>query len=304
MAEITVGREPGVEAAATKEPRPYLVGVLVRLFTRKPLGAFGLIVIFLLLVTATFSELIAPEGFNDIDLSRMLQAPNGTNIMGTDDLGRDVFSRIVFGARISVFVGLGSVIVAIAGGYLIGLPSGYYGRWLDHLLQRFVDGWIAMPGIIVLLALTQVLPRSIVTVILVIGLSFAIRNSRVVRGQVMSIKESDYVHAARALGMSHTRIMLSHILPNTFAPMVIVASGEVAAAVLLETTLIFLGLGIPPPFPSWGGMIGGPTRFFLQQAPWLLIYPGVALTLVVASWMFLGDAMRDLLDPRLRGGSR
>ena len=212
-----------------------------------------------------------------------------------------MFSRVVFGARISVFVSLGAVAVALIGGYIIGMTSAYYGGWLDHLLQRFVDGWIALPGIIVLLALSQLLPRGVVTIILVIGISFAIRNSRIVRGQVLSIKERDYIKAARALGMSDVRIMLSHIMPNTFVPMLIVATGETASAILLETSLSFLGLGIPPPFPSWGGMIGGETRFYLALAPWLLIFPGLALTAVVFSWMVLGDALRDLLDPRRHG---
>ena len=300
MAEVVAGEGSG-GSAEVKQPRTGAADLLVRLIKTKPLGFFGLIVITILLITATFAELIAPHGYNEVDVLSALQAPSWQHLMGTDNLGRDLFSRVVFGARISVFVSLGAVAVALIGGYIIGMTSAYYGGWLDHLLQRFVDGWIALPGIIVLLALSQLLPRGIVTIILVIGISFAIRNSRIVRGQVLSIKERDYIKAARALGMSDARIMLSHIMPNTFVPMLIVATGETASAILLETSLSFLGLGIPPPFPSWGGMIGGETRFYLALAPWLLIFPGLALTAVVFSWMVLGDAMRDLLDPRRHG---
>ena len=300
MAEVVAGEGSG-GSAEVKQPRTGAADLLVRLIKTKPLGFFGLIVITILLITATFAELIAPHGYNEVDVLSALQAPSWQHLMGTDNLGRDLFSRVVFGARISVFVSLGAVAVALIGGYIIGMTSAYYGGWLDHLLQRFVDGWIALPGIIVLLALSQLLPRGIVTIILVIGISFAIRNSRIVRGQVLSIKERDYIKAARALGMSDARIMLSHIMPNTFVPMLIVATGETASAILLETSLSFLGLGIPPPFPSWGGMIGGETRFYLALAPWLLIFPGLALTAVVFSWMVFGDALRDLLDPRRHG---
>ena len=300
MAEVVAGEGSG-GSAEVKQPRTGVADLLVRLMKTKPLGFFGLIVITILLITATFAELIAPQGYNEVDVLSALQSPSWQHLMGTDYLGRDLFSRVVFGARISVFVSLGAVTVALIGGYIIGMTSAYYGGWLDHLLQRFVDGWIALPGIIILLALSQLLPRGVVTIILVIGLSFAIRNSRIVRGQVLSIKERDYIKAARALGMSDARIMLSHIMPNTFVPMLIVATGETASAILLETSLSFLGLGIPPPFPSWGGMIGGETRFYLALAPWLLIFPGLALTAVVFSWMVLGDALRDLLDPRRHG---
>ena len=300
MAEVVAGEGSG-GSAEVKQPRTGAADLLVRLIKTKPLGFFGLIVITILLITATFAELIAPQGYNEVDVLSALQSPSWQHLMGTDNLGRDLFSRVVFGARISVFVSLGAVAVALIGGYIIGMTSAYYGGWLDHLLQRFVDGWIALPGIIVLLALSQLLPRGVATIILVIGISFAIRNSRIVRGQVLSIKERDYIKAARALGMSDVRIMLSHIMPNTFVPMLIVATGETASAILLETSLSFLGLGIPPPFPSWGGMIGGETRFYLALAPWLLIFPGLALTAVVFSWMVLGDALRDLLDPRRHG---
>ncbi len=300
MAEVVAGEGSG-GSAEVKQPRTGAADLLVRLVKTKPLGFFGLIVITILLITATFAELIAPHGYNEVDVLSALQSPSWQHLMGTDNLGRDLFSRIVFGARISVFVSLGAVTVALIGGYIIGMTSAYYGGWLDHLLQRFVDGWIALPGIIVLLALSQLLPRGVVTIILVIGIGFAIRNSRIVRGQVLSIKERDYIKAARALGMSDARIMLSHIMPNTFVPMLIVATGETASAILLETSLSFLGLGVPPPYPSWGGMIGGETRFYLGLAPWLLIFPGLALTAVVFSWMVFGDALRDLLDPRRHG---
>lgn len=282
------------------KPRTWYVDLLVRLIETKPMATVGLLIVIVLLVVAIFADAIAPEGINDVNIANRLQPPSGGHLMGTDPLGRDLFSRIVHGARISVFVAFGSVALAMVLGGLIGLLSAYYGGWRDTLVQRFVDGWLAIPTLVILLALSAVLPQGLLTIIIIIGVSFGVSNSRIIRGHVLAIKESAYVDAARALGAGNLRIMLFHIVPNTLAPALILGTGELATAVLLETSLSFLGFGVPAPYPSWGGMIGGDTRHYMAQAPWLLIFPGLALAAVVFGWNMLGDALRDLLDPRLR----
>lgn len=283
-----------------ERPRTWYVDLWVRLIKTKPMATVGLVIVIVLLVVATFADFIAPEGINDVNIAARLQPPSGEHLMGTDPLGRDLFSRIVHGARISVFVAFGAVALAMALGGLIGLLSAYYGGWRDTLVQRFVDGWLAIPTLVILLALSAVLPQGLLTLIVIIGISFGVSNSRVIRGHVLALKESTYVDAARALGAGNIRIMLFHIVPNTLAPALILGTGELATAVLLETSLSFLGFGVPAPYPSWGGMIGGETRHYMAEAPWLLIFPGLALAAVVFGWNMLGDALRDLLDPRLR----
>lgn len=289
-----------VDVLRMEKPRTWYVDLWVRLIKTKPLATVGLLIVMTLLIVATFADFIAPEGINDVNIAARLQPPSGEHLMGTDPLGRDLFSRIVHGARISVFVAFGSVALAMVLGGLIGVLSAYYGGWRDTFVQRFVDGWLAIPTLVILLALSAVLPQGLLTIILIIGVSFGVSNSRVIRGHVLAIKESTYVDAARALGAGNLRIMLFHIVPNTLAPALILATGELATAVLLETSLSFLGFGVPAPYPSWGGMIGGETRHYMAEAPWLLIFPGLALAAVVFGWNVLGDALRDLLDPRLR----
>jgi peptide/nickel transport system permease protein len=288
------------DVSTVEKPRSWYVDLGVRLVKTKPLATVGLLIVIVLLFVATFAELIAPEGINDVDVFNKLQPPSDEHLMGTDSLGRDLFSRIVYGARISVFVAFGSVALAMILAYLIGLTSAYYGGWLDTLVQRFVDGWLAIPTLVILLALSSVMPQGLFTLIVIIGISFGVRNSRVIRGHVLSLKESTYVDAARAMGAGNLRIMLLHIVPNTIGPVLVLGTGELASAVLLETSLSFLGFGVPDPYPSWGGMIGSESRHFMARAPWLLIFPGLALTAVVFGWNMLGDALRDLLDPRLR----
>ncbi len=289
-----------VDVLRMEKPRTWYVDLWVRLIKTKPLATVGLLIVITLLIVATFADFIAPEGINDVNIAARLQPPSGEHLMGTDPLGRDLFSRIVHGARISVFVAFGSVALAMVLGGLLGVLSAYYGGWRDTFVQRFVDGWLAIPTLVILLALSAVLPQGLLTIILIIGVSFGVSNSRVIRGHVLAIKESTYVDAARALGAGNLRIMLFHIAPNTLAPALILATGELATAVLLETSLSFLGFGVPAPYPSWGGMIGGETRHYMAEAPWLLIFPGLALAAVVFGWNVLGDALRDLLDPRLR----
>ena len=290
------------QLGGARKRRPLLLDVFVRLIRTKPLGTIGLVITIVLFTTATFADAIAPQWYNVPNVDIRLQPPGTEYLLGTDQLGRDVFSRLVYGARISIYVGFGSVALAMVVAYVIGMTTAYYGGWLYQIFMRVVDGWLAIPTIVFLIALGTVFPAGIMTIIIILGINFAMRNSRVIRGQVLTIQENVYVEAAKALGARHLRTMLVHILPNTFAPVIILATGELASAILAETSLSYLGLGIPPPFPSWGGMIGGDTRSYMYQAPWMVLWPGVALSLVVFAWNMLGDALRDLLDPRLRTG--
>ena len=229
-----------------------------------------------------------------------LHPPDATFLFGTDTHGRDVLSRIIYGARVSLIVGFLSVAIGTLAGTLIGLVSGYWEGSIDQVLQRLVDTLMAFPGIVLALAVLSVFGQSLLNVILVIGLVIAPGASRVVRGTVLSVKHNTYVDAARAAGASSWRIILRHILPNVFAPILIIASVWLGNAIVIEAALSFLGLGTPPPTPTWGGMLSGEGRRSLETAPYLAIFPGLAISIVVLAFNMFGDAVRDLLDPRLR----
>jgi peptide/nickel transport system permease protein len=229
-----------------------------------------------------------------------MQAPNATFLLGTDPLGRDVLSRIVYGARVSLIVGFGSVLIGTLLGTGLGLVSGFWEGRLDQVIQRGVDTAMAIPGIVVALAVMSVLGQSLTNIILVIGLVIAPGTSRVVRGTVLAIKQQTFVDAALASGASPARIVLRHVLPNVFAPILVIATVWLGNAIVIEAALSFLGLGTPPPTPTWGGMLSGEGRRNLETAPYLAIFPGLAISVVVLAFNMLGDALRDLLDPRLR----
>ena len=222
--------------------------------------------------------------------------------MGTDPLGRDVLSRIVYGARVSLVVGLASVLIGTLLGTVLGLVSGYWEGKLDQVIQRGVDTTMAIPGIVLALAVMSVLGQSLTNIILVIALVIAPGASRVVRGTVLAVKQHTFIDAAQALGASPGRIMARHVLPNVFAPILVIATVWLGNAIVIEAALSFLGLGTPPPTPTWGAMLSGEGRRNLETAPYLAIFPGVAISIVVLAFNMLGDALRDVLDPRLRGG--
>ena len=278
---------------------------LLEVARRKPLGTAGAVVTLVLIFSAIFAPLIAPFDPYDFNLTEgglpiRQQAPNGEFLFGTDALGRDVFSRIIYGSRVSLMVGFLSVALGVTVGTAIGLASGYWGGKVDQILQRIVDTFMAFPGIVLALAVVAVLGQSLFNIILVIAIVIAPGSSRVVRGAVLAIKENIYIEAARSIGASDLRIAPRHILPNVVAPIIILATVWVGNAIVIEAALSFLGLGTPPPTPTWGGMLAGEGQRNLENAPWLAIFPGLAISIVVLSFNMLGDALRDVLDPRLR----
>ena len=293
---------PEAIAVAEKKGRNSVIDFFVRLVREKPLGAVGGFIVLLLLFVGIFADMLAPYGFNDIHPAESLQASSSKYVLGTDNIGRDVLSRVIYGARISLIVGIGATSISILVSTLLGIFSGFVGGKFDMLLQRFVDAWMCFPGIIILVVVVSLFKPGMGTVIVVLGFQYGIAGSRIVRSAVISIKQNVYVEAARALGCSNTRMLLRHILPNIMAPIIILFSVRVPAVILAEASLSFLGLGIPPPQPSWGGMLSGQGRTYMIMAPWMAIWPGLALSVVVYGVNMFGDAVRDLLDPRLRGG--
>jgi peptide/nickel transport system permease protein len=278
---------------------------LIKLASRKPLGAAGAVVLIGLILVAILAPVIAPYNpyqfnLNERGLPIRMQPPNATFLFGTDPLGRDVLSRIIYGARISLVVGFLSVAIGTILGTIIGLASGYWEGKVDQILQRAVDTLMAIPGIVLALTVVSVLGQSLLNIILVIGLVIAPGASRVVRGTVLSVKQNTYIEAARVAGASQWRIVIRHILPNVFAPVLVIATVWLGNAIVIEAALSFLGLGTPPPTPAWGGMLSGEGRRNLEIAPYLAIFPGLAISVVVLAFNMLGDALRDLLDPRLR----
>jgi peptide/nickel transport system permease protein len=278
------------------------VAVLVQ---RKPLGAASAAIVCGLVAVALFAPVLAPRdpyAFNldERGLPIRMQAPSTTFLLGTDPLGRDVLSRLVYGARVSLIVGFASVLIGTLLGTALGLVSGYWEGGLDQVIQRGVDTAMAIPGIVVALAVMSVLGPSLTNIILVIGVVIAPGTSRVVRGTVLAVKQQAFIDAAQACGASSGRIVFRHVLPNVFAPILVIATVWLGNAIVIEAALSFLGLGTPPPTPTWGGMLSGEGRRNLETAPYLAVFPGLAISIVVLAFNMLGDALRDLLDPRLR----
>lgn len=288
------------QASARKRP-PWWKEFLRRLFLEKPLGAFGLVIVAILVFTAIFADLIAPYSFTEQSLTEHVQPYSWRHLLGTDQLGRDLFSRIVFGARISLIVGFACVVLSTTTAVFLGLISGYRGGLLDTVLQRVVDAFMTIPDLVFVVVLMAVFGPGMLNIIFSLSIVSLFWNTRIIRGEVLSLKENQYVEAARSMGASDMRIMMRHILPNAMAPIIILVTIRVGSFILAEASISFLGFGIPPPNPSWGGMLTGTGVHYMLSGPWLAIYPGLALTLTVFAFNILGDAMRDLLDPRLKG---
>ena len=297
-----VGVEVALQGVARRKRRNRWLDFVVRLFREKPLAAMGLVIVVVLLATAIFADFIAPYDYREQSLKESLMGHSLTHFMGTDQLGRDIFSRIVVGARVSLVVAFSCVAGFLVIAIVFGMGTGYMGGKIDMLVQRFVDGWMTIPTLIILLAMVSVVGQGLWQIILVLSVDRGISTSRVLRGEALALKETTYVEAARAVGAGHLRIFLLHVVPNAFAPIIIMATISLGVFILAEASLSFLGYGVPPPFPTWGSMLSGSGLSYMQRAPWMAIWPGVALTVGVWAFNTLGDGMRDQLDPRLRGG--
>ena len=282
--------------------RSRLADFFIRLVKEKPLGTVSGIIILILIFVAIFADVLAPYGYREVHPADMLEASSARYLLGTDHLGRDLLSRLIVGARLSLGVGLSATAVNVVVALLIGGTSGFLGGKLDLVVQRFVDAWIAFPGLLILLTIMSLVGRGIPQIIVVLGISGGIGGSRVVRGAVIGIKENDYFLAARAIGSPSTATLIRHVLPNIMPVMIIIFSISVGGVIMAEASLSFLGFGLPAQIPSWGGLLSREGRTYMEMAPWLALWPGVFLTTTVYSLNMFGDAMRDLLDPRLRGG--
>jgi peptide/nickel transport system permease protein len=283
--------------------KPFLVDVLVRLVREKPLATVGAVIVLVLLFVAIFANFLAPFGENEFNLVMRMKPPGAGSVLGTDNLGRDLLSRIIYGARISMFVSLGVACISTVLCTIIGVLSGFFGGKVDIVIQRFVDAVMCFPPLIIIMTIISLIGTGLVQVIVVLGLLGGIGGrTRVVRSAVFTIKQNMYVDASKSIGQSNINIVIRHILPNIAAPIIILFTVEMGNAILAEATLSFLGFGVPPPAPSWGGMLSMGGRQYMLQAPWMALWPGVALALVVYGINMFGDGLRDILDPRLRGG--
>jgi len=281
--------------------RPWYTDVWIRMLRRKPLGTIGGAIVLVMLLAAALADVLTPYGFSETSLRERFITMSTAHWLGTDQLGRDVLTRILYGARISLYVGFGAIGIASVLATVLGISSAYWGGRIDLLLQRLVDAWMAFPGLLILMSIMSLLGPSVLNITLVLGIAAGIRESRIIRGVALSIKEHTYVEGARAMGSGHLRITVAHILPNVFPTIIVVATTGLSTIILTEASLSFLGMGVPPPYPTWGGMLSLAGLDHMYRAPWLAIWPALALSLAVFGFNMLGDALRDVLDPRLRG---
>ncbi len=289
-----------ISAAAPLPPRAPWYVALAGVIRRKPLGAAGAFVVVLMIVVAAFAELIAPGDPVVNAFDRMLLAPGAENWLGTDQYGRDLLTRIIYGARTALFVGFVSAVVGSTLGLVLGVTSAYFGGLVDLVFQRVMDIFMSFPLIIMALAVVSIFGTGAENVIIAITIPFIPRCARVVRSSALALREVPYIDAARALGFGHTRIILRHMVPNVMAPYLIMLTAFLGQAILLEAALSYLGLGVQEPTPAWGLMLQGGAEEYAESAPWIAIFPGLAITLAVFAFNLLGDAVRDELDPKLR----
>ena len=294
----------GAGATAVLPARPARPGAwttLVRFCRKKPLGAAGGVIMLLILLTAVFADQLQTYDPIATDAAQSLAPPSREHWLGSDHLGRDIYSRIVHGARVSLMVGVASTLMGSVLGGIIGLLSAYVGGKTDLITQRVMDILQGLPLLVLALVMSAALGPSIGNVILAISIPIIPRAARVIRASVLTIREMQYVEAARAIGLRHLRIAFRHILPNTMGPFIVLGTAQLGGAILVEAALSFLGVGVPEPYPSWGRMLSVSAAEYAQKAPWLVLFPGIAISLAVFGSNLLGDALRDTLDPRLRG---
>jgi peptide/nickel transport system permease protein len=272
---------------------------LLRFAQSKPLGFGGLVILVVFGAAAALAPVIAPYSYDEADFLARLEPPSGKHIFGTDNLGRDLFSRVLYGTQVSMAIAFGAVLISKTLATVIAMVSGYYGGWFDKVTQRFVDIWLSIPTLILLVSVLGLV--GFWSMLLAIGFVTVPGSSRLIRSIVVSVREEVYVEAARAVGVSDGRILLRYVLPNILHIVVYSATVTLGAVIILAASLGFLGYGVPPPRPDLGGMLSGAGLQFMRRSPWLAIWPGVTITLIVFSFNVFGDALRDLLDPRLRG---
>jgi peptide/nickel transport system permease protein len=273
---------------------------VVHLMRQYPLGAIGALIVIAFVFTGVFADLLTDFDPTSTNSRSSLARPGGEHVLGADFMGRDLFSRIVYGARISLAVGVGSTLLGCFIGVMVGLFSGFLGGWFDLLTQRIIDVLQALPLLVMALVMAAALGPSLHNTIIAIAIPLVPNVARVIRSSTLALREMPFVEAAKAVGMSDAAIALRHILPNTLAPLIVLATAQLGAAILTEASLSFLGLGVPEPHPSWGRMLSESAAEYVRAAPWLVIFPGIAISLAVFGTNLLGDAVRDILDPRMR----
>lgn len=275
-------------------------GAVVFFVRRYPLGAIGALIMIAFVATAVFADAITTYDPLTTNARSSLAPPGDKHSLGADFMGRDVLSRIIYGARISLAVGLGATTLGCLIGMTVGLMSGFFGGWFDLIVQRLIDIMQSLPLLVMALVMAASLGPSLTNTIIAIAIPLVPNVARIIRSNTLSLREMPYVEAARAIGMSEMRIAINHVLPNTLAPLIVLGTAQFGSAILVESALAFLGLGIPEPHPSWGRMLSESAAEYVRTAPWLVIFPGIAISTVVFGTNLLGDAIRDMLDPRQR----
>ena len=293
---------PAIEVTSdvAEARRPGWVSVVLGFSRRRPLGAIGAAIVLLMLLVAVIAPWIAPYDPVVVDFGAMLSAPSAKHWLGTDSFGRDVLSRLIYGSRTALFVGFGSALFGATAGAVLGVGSAYFGGKIDLYLQRLMDIFLSFPLIILALAIVAILGNTLPNLILAITIPMVPRCALVIRSSALAIREMPYVDAARASGFKHGRIIFRHMLPNVMAPYLIMMTAFLGQAILLEASLSFLGLGVQEPTPAWGLMLRGAAVEFAEAAPWMAIFPGLAISLAVFAFNLFGDSLRDALDPKLR----
>ena len=296
-----VSTEHKIEDSNTRVTQRSVWYKIKRLCQRYPLGAIGSFIVFIVVFAAVFADVVAPYDPTQTNAKMSLSAPSVAMLFGGDMMGRDVLSRIIHGARISLAVGIGSTVLGGLLGTIIGLMCGYFLGWFDLIIQRIIDMMQALPLLVMALVMAASLGPSLENTIIAISIPLVPQVARVIRSNVLSLREMPFVEAARSVGMSNGRIAFRHILPNTLAPLIVLGTAQLGSAILTEASLSFLGLGVPEPYPSWGRMLSESAAEYVRVAPWLVIFPGIAISAAVFGANLMGDAVRDYLDPRNQG---